>query len=198
MIRGVGQLVSFENHTIARLRAAETARADLLAFARGHSEAVASIHRAVMQALSAEDFEAMCRGVVAEWPGLLGVDCVVLALTIGKEGFRIDRSGISHLDPAICSRARKNLDGAIMRPVTRGHALFGADAPIIQAEALVPVGGEDGFPAGLLLLAQCSDVDPGASHGAQLLEFLGDALAAMMRRWMITTTEKIESAQPRA
>ena len=198
MIRGVGQLVSFENHTIARLRAAETARADLLAFARGHSEAVHSIHRAVLQALSAADFESMCRGVVAEWPGLLGVDCTVLALTIGKEGFLIDRNGIGHLDSAICERVRKGLKGAVMRPVERGHALFGGDSPIIQAEALVPIGGGDGFPRGLLLLGQCSDVDPGASHGAQLLEFLGEALAAMMRRWMIATTEKIESAQPTA
>ena len=140
----------------------------------------------------------MCRGVVAEWPLLLGVDCAVLVLTIGKEGFRIDRDGIAHLDPAICERAKKGLSGAIMRPVARGHALFGADAQIIQAEALVPVGGGDGYPCGLLLLGQTSAVDPGEQHGAQLLEFLGEALAAMMRRWMIATTEKIENAQPAA
>ena len=67
----MGKLVSFEQHTIARLRAAESARNDLLAFARGHSEAVASIHRAVIQVLYAADFESMCRGVVAEWQGCL-------------------------------------------------------------------------------------------------------------------------------
>ena len=194
----MGNLVSFEQHTVARLRAAESARNDLLAFARGHSEAVASIHRAVIQALSARDFESMCRGIVAEWPALLGVDCTVIALNVGEEGFRIDREGITHLDPAICDRASKGLHGAIMRPVERGHALFGADAPIIQAEALVRIVGDDGFPDGLLLLGQCTSVDPGTSHGAQLLEFLGEALAAMMRRWMIETTEKIESAQPPA
>ena len=192
----MGKLVSFEQHTIARLRAAESARNDLLAFARGHSEAVASIHRAVIQALYAADFESMCRGVVAEWPRLLGVDCAVLALKVGKEGFRIDRDGIAHLDAVICQRAGRGMDGAIMRTVERGHALFGADASIIRSEALIPIGGGDGFPNGLLLLGLCSDVDPGASHGAQLLEFLGEALAAMMRRWMIETTEKIESARP--
>jgi len=194
----VGQLISFEQHTIARLRAAESARNDLLAFARGHSEAVASIHRAVIRSLSAPDFESLCRGVVAEWPGLLGVDCAVLALKVGQEGFRIDRDGIAHLDSALCERAQKGLSGAIMRPVERGHALFGADAPTNKAEALVPVGGGDGFPRGLLLLGQTSAVDPGEKHGAQLLEFLGDALAAMMRRWMIETTEKIGDARPLA
>ena len=129
---------------------------------------------------------------------MLGVDCAVLALIVGKEGFRIDRNGIAHLDPAICERSGKGLGGAIMRTVGRGHALFGADAPLIRAEALVPIGGGGGYPSGLLLLGQCSEVDPGASHGAQLLEFLGDALGAMMRRWMIETAEKIESAQQRA
>ena len=192
----MGKLVSFEQHTVARLRAAESARNDLLAFARGHSEAVASIHRAVLQALSAGEFESMCRGVVAEWPGMLGVDCAVLALKVGKEGFRIDRNGVAHLDAAICDRSKKGMSSAIMRTVERGHALFGADAPIIRSEALIPIGGSDDFPNGLLLLGLCSDVDPGASHGAQLLEFLGEALAAMMRRWMIETTEKIESARP--
>lgn len=194
----MGNLVSFEQHTVARLRAAEGARNDLLAFARSHSEAVASIHRAVIQALHAPDFESMCRGVVAEWPAMLGVDCAVIALKVGTQGFRIDRNGIAHLDASICERSRKGLGGAIMRTVGRGHALFGADAPLIRAEALVPVGGGDDFPSGLLLLGQCSEVDPGASHGAQLLEFLGEALGAMMRRWMIETTEKIESAQQRA
>ena len=78
---------------------------------------MASIHRAVIQALHAPDFESMCRGAVAEWPAMLGVDCAVIALKVGMEGFRIDRNGIAHLDASICERSRRGLGGAIMRTV---------------------------------------------------------------------------------
>ena len=54
----MGTVIQFEEGAVARLRdrlgVAETARADLLAFARGHSGAVASIHRAMLAAMEAE------------------------------------------------------------------------------------------------------------------------------------------------
>ena len=46
-----------------RLGEAESARADLAAFARGHSGAVASIHAAVAMALEADSFDALAEVV---------------------------------------------------------------------------------------------------------------------------------------
>lgn len=184
----MGQVVSFENHAVARLRdrlgAAETARADLIAFARGHSEAVATIHDAVLHALEAESLTNLLELAARDWPALLDVDAVVIAVAVGKQGFRVDRQGVSFLDPALIA-SHGRLSGAVSRGVERGHALFGADACEIRSEALIPVFGADpSMPAGLLLLGQRSPVDPGSAHGAQLLEFLGQFLAAMMRRWL--------------
>ena len=188
----MGRVVSFEDHAVARLRdrlgAAENARADLLAFARGHSEAVASIHRAVLRTLESADLDGVFESVVKEWPALLGVDSIVLTLIVGHQGFRVDRDGITHLAPAIVDRAAAPLEGAVMRGVSRGHALFGREGREMRAEALVPFGGVGPFPRGLLLLGHRSDADSGASHGAELLEFLGDFLAAMMRRWLSEPT----------
>ena len=183
----MGRVVSFEDHALARLRdrlgLAETARADLLAFARGHSEAVATIHQAVLHTLLADSFETMLDIVVRDWPALLEVDLAVLALVVGDDGFLVGRDGISHLDPTIVDRSA-SLDCAVTRSVERGHALFGADAPGVRTEALVRVAAGEGLPRGLLLLGQCSAVDPGSIHGAQLLEFLGHFLAAMMQQWL--------------
>ena len=54
----MGQVIQFENQAVARLRerlgAAEQANEALIAFARGHSGAVASIHEAVLAAIEAE------------------------------------------------------------------------------------------------------------------------------------------------
>ncbi len=57
----MGQLIQFEEHAVARLRerlgAAEEANQDLIAFARGHSGAVTSIHAAVLAAMEADSVE---------------------------------------------------------------------------------------------------------------------------------------------
>src|SRR6478672_509874 len=100
-MRGMGGVISFEERAVARLRdrlgAAETARADLLAFARGHSGAVASIHQAVLVALEAESFDDLLAVVATDWPAILGLDTVVLALAVGDQAFRVDRDGVQIL-----------------------------------------------------------------------------------------------------
>ncbi len=55
----MARVIQFEERAVATLRErlgeAESARADLAAFARGHSGAVATIHIAVLAALEADD-----------------------------------------------------------------------------------------------------------------------------------------------
>lgn len=184
----MGRVISFEDHAVAQLRdrlgAAETARADLLAFARGHSEAVATIHHAVLHALASDSAVGMLESMARDWPEVLEVDFVAIAMRVGKQAFLVDRRGITHLDPAMLKRVGRSAP-AVSRTVERGHALFGHDAPHVRSEALIPIGrGGDELPAGLLLLGHCSAVGPGSVQGAQLLEFLGQFLAAMMQRWL--------------
>ena len=88
-----------------RLGEAETARADLLAFARGHSGAVSSIHRAVLGALEAGSLDEMISVVTGDWPAVLGLDSVVLALVVGDQAFRADRHGIHLLARPIVGRS---------------------------------------------------------------------------------------------
>ena len=196
----MGRVHSFEDHAVARLRdrlgAAETARADLLAFARGHSEAVATVHHAILHTLGSGSLEAMLDLVVGDWPDLLGVDVAVIAVAVGDQGFRVDRDGIGFLDPALVERDCV-LPRAVTRTVTRGHVLFGREASAVRAEALVPIGsGDPAWPRGLLLLGHRSSVEPGSTHGAELLEFLGDFLAAMMRRWLTLPTPGPLTTEP--
>lgn len=186
----MGRVIQFEEHTVARLRdklgAAESARADLLAFARGHSGAVATIHLAVIAALEADSFDTLVAVVTREWPGLLGLDSVALALVVGGQGFRLDAHGVEHLEPALIERAWSGIDEVAMRTVGRGHPLFGDDAAAIRAEAMVGLEGEAPYPHGILLLGQSRDTPTPSDEGAQLLRFLGAALGAMLRRWART------------
>lgn len=182
----MGQVVSFEHHTLARLRAAESARADLIAFAHGHSGAVAAIHEAVLAAMEAPSLDSLLHVVGEQWPGILGVDQVVFAFSLGESGFRVDRGGVQLFARPIIARALAQAGEVELRNVARGHAIFGVAADAIGAEALIRV--DAGAATGLLALGQRPTEPLEAKHAADLLLFLGLSLAAMMRRWTQPTS----------
>jgi len=183
----MGQVIQFEETAVASLRqrlgAAESANEDLVAFARGHSGAVAAIHRAVLGAIEADSVEELLTSVTVDWPKLLGLDVVTIGLVIGGQGFRADDAGIGFLDSSLIDRALKGLDEVELRTVDRGHPLFGRAASGIRAEALIRVGQKGDGSYGLLALGhrQTGVVETG--HGAALLRFLGRSLDAMLTRW---------------
>ena len=183
----MGNVIQFEQTAVAamrdRLGAAETAQADLIAFARGHSGAVAAIHHAVIAALDAASFDELVAVVTCEWAEMLGLDAVALALIVGDQGFRIDAVGVEAIEPKLIGRALGSIDKVALRGVGRGHPLFGAVAAQISAEALIGIDAEAPYPRGILLLGQSHSRATPSDEGSQLLQFLGAALGAMLRRW---------------
>jgi uncharacterized protein YigA (DUF484 family) len=181
-------VIPFEERAVAQLRnrlgEAQEANEDLIAFARGHSGAVASIHEAVLAAIESEGVEGLLHVVTQEWPLILGIDAVALSLIVGEQGFRADGSGIQLVDPAILRRATDAIDGVEMRKVERGHPLFGPACDLIRAEALIRIECEPPLPSGLLALGQRAELSLDARHGSELLMFLGRTLAVMIRKWL--------------
>jgi len=181
-------VIPFEERAVAHLRerlgAVEEANQDLIAFARGHSGAVSSIHEAVIAAIDAESVEALLHVVTQEWPLILGIDAVALSLIVGDQGFRADGAGVQQVEPAILRRAIGQVDGVDMRTVQRGHPLFGPACDLIRAEALVRIDCDPPLPCGLLALGQRAELSLDARHGSELLMFLGRSLAAIMRKWL--------------
>ncbi|MEO8547593.1 MAG: DUF484 family protein [Sphingomicrobium sp.] len=188
----MGRVIQFEERAVAHLRerlgVIEEANQDLIAFARGHSGAVSSIHAAVLAALEADSIEALLHVVTQEWPLILGIDAVALSLIVGEQGFRSDGNGVQMVDPLILARAIEQVDGVEMRTVTRGHPLFGPACDLIRAEALIRIDCElslpIGLPTGLIALGQRTTQSLDARHGSELLMFLGRSLGAMIRRWL--------------
>ena len=181
-------VIPFEERAVAHLRErlgeAQEANQDLIAFARGHSGAVTSIHEAVLAAIETDGVEALLHVVTQEWPLILGIDAVALSLVIADKGFRADGSGIQLVDPAILKRAIAAVDGVEMRKVERGHPLFGPACDLIRAEALIRVECEPPLPTGLLVIGQRAELSLDARHGSELLMFLGCTLAVMIRKWL--------------
>jgi uncharacterized protein len=181
-------VIPFEERAVAQLRdrlgEAREANEDLIAFARGHSGAVASIHEAVLAAIETDGVEALLHIVTQEWPLILGIDAVALSLIVGEQGFRADGSGIQLVEPAIVRRAVDAVDGVEMRMVERGHPLFGPACDLIRAEALIRIECEPPLPSGLLALGQRAELNIDPRHGSELLMFLGKTLAAMIRKWL--------------
>jgi uncharacterized protein len=182
-------VIPFEERAVAHLRqrlgAVEEANQDLIAFARGHSGAVASIHAAVLAAVETDSIDGLLHVVTQEWPLILGIDAVALSLIVGDQGFRADGGGVQIVEPAILKRAIDSVHGVDMRTVERGHPLFGPACDLIRAEALIRVDSQPPLPCGLLALGQRAELSLDARHGSELLMFLGRSLAAMIRKWLI-------------
>ena len=183
----MGSLHSFEKGALATLRArlgaAEEANEDLIAFARGHHGAVASIHQAVLEAMKSPDQKAMIAVVVSQWPEILGIDQAALALADGDSATLATSAGIVPIDPAILRRGVRGLGPVTVRNVVRGHPLFGQSCAAVRAEALIRIDCGAACPNGLLLLGQAHSPGLDEFGGSELLRFLGQSLAAMIGRW---------------
>jgi uncharacterized protein YigA (DUF484 family) len=181
-------VIPFEERAVAHLRerlgAAVDANEDLIAFARGHTGAVASIHEAVIAAIESDGVEGLLHVVTQEWPLILGIDAVALSLIVGEKGFRADGSGIQLVEPSILRRAVDGVHGVEMRKVERGHPLFGPACDLIRAEALIRIECGQSLPVGLLALGQRAELSLDGRHGSELLLFLGRTLAVMIRKWL--------------
>lgn len=185
----MGKVISFEERAVATLRdrlgAAESAKEDLIAFARGHSGATAAIHAAVLALMEADSLDALLDVVAKKWPKLLGLDHAVVALVVDGKGFRVGADHIGTVEPRIVDRAIGRLGPVTMRTVPCGHPLFGSAAGEVHSEALILLSAEAPLPYGLLLLGQKDAACLDNRHGAQLLGFLGSCLSAMLRRWLM-------------
>ncbi|MGF1550767.1 MAG: DUF484 family protein [Sphingomonadaceae bacterium] len=184
----MGTVINFEDRAVASLRArvaaAEEANQDLIAFARGHSGAVASIHEAVIAAVEAEGFDHLIHIVTQLWPQILGLDAVAIGLYAGDKGFRADASGLQFVEPKVIARSVGELDGVVLRGVERGHPLFGPACELIRAEALIALENDPPLPGGLLALGQRGEQCFETRHGSELLLFLGRILARSIGRWL--------------
>ncbi len=182
----MGSVHSFEHKALAQLRArlgeAEEVNQDLIAFARGHWGAVASIHRAVLAAITARTLADLRNIVVHDWPATLGIDAAALVILGGKRGTLANRKGTQPIDPALVGTTLAGLAPVTMREVARGHPLFGDECSEIRCEALIRLDGCAGEASGLLLLGQHAPIGIEDSRGLDLLQFLGAGLAAMIGR----------------
>lgn len=184
----MGQLIQFEEHAVARLRerlgAVEEANQDLIAFARGHSGAVASIHGAVLAAMDADCVDTLLHIITQEWPLILGIDAVAVGLVDGDRALRADGNGIQTVDASFLRRQVDQLAAVEMRAVERGHPLFGPACELIRAEALVRVDCGATCPRGVIALGQRATLPLDARHGSELLLFLGRSVATIISRWL--------------
>jgi len=185
----MGKVINFEDRAVASLRArvaaAEEANQDLIAFARGHSGAVASIHEAVLAAIESEGLDHLIHIVTQLWPQMLGLDAVAMALFVGERGVRADASGLQFVECKLIERSIEGLEGVVLRGVDRGHPLFGPACSLIRAEALIRLDSEPPLPNGLLALGQRGGQGFETRHGSELLVFLGRVLTRCMGRWLI-------------
>lgn len=164
-----------------RVAEIEEINEDLVAFARGHAGAVASIHEAVLAMLAADSASLIACVLSLQWPHILRVDEVAFAWATSDAAYRGDRNGIRPVEPRLVARMADQIQPVTIRNAGRGHPLFGAACATIRSEALIRLAGVQG--CGLLILGQRENAPIDGRQGIKLLRFLGQTLSHMLERW---------------
>ncbi|MFP5456522.1 MAG: DUF484 family protein [Alphaproteobacteria bacterium] len=185
----MGSVIDFEVGAMASLKRrvaeVEEANQDLIAFARGHSGAVSSIHSALLAATEAESLDHLIHIVTQMWPDILGLDAVSMALFVDEGGLRADASGVQFVERRLIERSIEGVDAVVMRGVDRGHPLFGPASELIRAEALIRLPVDGPLPGGILMLGQRRPMGFDNWAGSELLTFLGAMLSRLVLRWLL-------------
>ena len=146
----MGTVIAFETGAVAQLQRrvaqAEEDNRDLPAFACGHSGATAAIHNAVLSAIVAEGLNHLLHVVTRQWPDILRVDAISLALYIGDKGARADIADVQFVERRVIEKATACIDDVVLRDCERGHPLFGPASEFICAEALIRLENDAPLP----------------------------------------------------
>ena len=191
----MGRVIQFEERAVATLR--ERLGAAEIGARRPCSPSRAAIRarwrRSIARciaALEADSFDALARtSSRSEWPAMLGLDC-------GRAGAGRRRAGVSHRRARGRAAASRRLIDRALAAGRRSRAAQGRARP-----SLVRPGrradprrspGRASTPTRLIRAACCCSARRGddadaSDQGAQLLQFLGAALGAMLRRWATTS-----------
>jgi len=178
-------MIDRSQETIDDLRSAAQS---VIQTSRSNMSVQTRTHEAVLALLDATSFDDMLRVVTDDWPRLLDVDVVCV-------GFEFARAPM----PALINPQARQLPLGLVRQMmgpdmnvrlfadlVDDGTLFGEGAGLAHSAALVRV--EAGFelpPALLCLGAREETFAPG--QGTELLVFLGNVLAATLRRWLTRT-----------
>lgn len=183
----MSNVIDFRDAALIQLRdrvaALDEANADLLAYARGHSGAVAQIHAAALAAMDAESLEHLIHVVCEVWADLLGLDAVTLALVAGDMAVTAQAAGIQTVNVEVLSPvfAEPRL---VLRGVPQGNVVFGPASSLIRSEALVRLSLPEPLPKGVLALGSRVPHAFETAHGGELLIFLGAVVSRMISRWL--------------
>lgn len=186
----MSKVIDFQANAMARLRAKvaalDEANADLLAYARGHTGAVAQIHAAALAAMDADGLDHLVHIVTQDWVDILGVDAVALALVTRSQAIRASAPSLQLLSAEALSEAFAGGPDITLRAVERGADVFGPMADLIRSEALVRLQMPKPMPAGMLALGARAAHSFEGGHGGELLAFLGNVVSRMITRWLLT------------
>ena len=183
-------VIDFQSNAVARLRARvaalDEANADLLAYARGHTGAVAQIHVAALAAIDADGLDHLIHVVTQDWVDILSVDAVALALVTKDQALRAGGQGLQLLSAAALTSVFAGGPDVTLRAVERGADVFGPAADLIRSEAMIRLKLPAPLPVGMLALGSRAAHNFEGSHGGELLAFLGSVVSRMIARWLLT------------
>ena len=168
---------------IGRLRAEQS---ELIENSRANQLTRDRIHAAVLSIVAAQSFERLIHVVTHEFPGLLDVDVVTLAIEATEDApQRAPVRGVYVLEPGAIDAALGIGNPARLRSESTGEAaFFGPAARHVQSDVLVRLRVSSGSPDGVICFGSRDPLMFGPEQSTELLFFLTKVLENTVRAWL--------------
>lgn len=150
---------------------------------------ISAMCRAALLMLDAKGLEAMVETITKQWPDIMDVDVVALAVEAGDDGRALPHSnigGVAVLEPGAVSRMIGSESRKVLlsdSPQAR-ETVYGTATPLVKSDALVRLLPSAAAPTALLAFGSRRE---GMFHEAQatdVVEFLGGVVERLLRQWL--------------
>jgi uncharacterized protein YigA (DUF484 family) len=168
---------------IGRLRAEQS---ELIEASRQNELTRDRIHASVLGIVSAQSFEKLIHVVTHEFPALLDVDVVTLAIEATEDApTRPPVRGVYVLPPGAIDAALGVGQMSRLRSETQGEAaFFGPAARHVQSDVVVRLCVSSGSPDGVICFGSRDPLMFGPEQSTELLFFLTKVLENTVRAWL--------------
>ncbi|WP_259781104.1 DUF484 family protein [Aestuariispira ectoiniformans] len=146
------------------------------------------IHECVLGLLAAASFEELIETVTTDLAVYLNLDVAALCIE-AEDGLGLEIDGLRSVSPGTVDALVPEEHPVDLRGEINGSPeIFGGAAPLIESQALVRLNIAPNTPAALLAFGSRDPQRFNATQATELLQFLGHALAELIRIWLALPT----------
>jgi uncharacterized protein YigA (DUF484 family) len=159
---------------------------ELIYTGRANLAAQARVHEAILALLAAPTFEHLIETATSDLAVILDLDAAILCVEAEDAALPpVRNGGLRQVPPGLIDEVMGGARSSLLQDDVEGDGrVFGASAGLVHSQALLRLGISPSCPRAMLALGSRQPDYFHTGQGSELLGFLANALALVIRGWL--------------